>query len=76
MEHCLEDVVNKLVVIRTPCGKVQGKLVDYEFGAALIIEQADSTKCIVKNWIAIYYIDAVDKLHGFYKTLGIRTRPS
>jgi hypothetical protein len=76
MEHCLENVVNKLVVIRTPCGNVQGRLVDYELGAVLVVEQGDTTKCVVKDWIAIYCIDAVDKLHGFYKTLGVRTRPS
>jgi len=67
MEHCLEDVVNKLVVVRTPCGIVQGRLVDYELGAALIVEQGDTTKCLVKDWHTIYIIDAVTSLRALYK---------
>jgi len=74
-EHCLEEVVNKLVVIKTPCGIVQGKLVDYELGAVLIVEQANTTRCVVKDWIAIYIIDVGDKLRAFYKHMGIPTKP-
>jgi hypothetical protein len=69
MEHCLEDVVNKLVVVRTDCCKVQGKLVDYELGAVLVVEQGDTTKCLVKDWIVIYIIDNAQRLRAFYRHL-------
>jgi hypothetical protein len=73
-ELCIEDVINKLVVVRTPCGNVQGRLLAHD-GAMLVVEQANTDKCIVKAWIAIYCIDAVDKLHGFYKSLGAWKKP-
>ena len=76
MEHCLEEVINKLIVVRTDCINIQGRLVDYELGAVLVVEQADTTKCVVKDWIAIYIIDVGDKLRAFYKHMGIRTKPS
>jgi hypothetical protein len=69
MEHCLEDIVNKLVMVRTPCGNVQGRLLEYELGAVLIVEQGDTTMCLVKDWIAIYIIDNAQRLRAFYRDL-------
>ena len=69
MEHCLEDVVNKNVVVKTDCINIQGRLVDYELGAVLIVEQADTKKCIVKDWVTICIIDDAQRLRAFYRDL-------
>ncbi len=67
MEPCLEDAVNKLVVVRTDCGIVQGRLVDYELGAALIVEQGDTTRCVIKDWYAIIIADVASSLRALYQ---------
>jgi hypothetical protein len=59
--------MNKNVVVRTECINIQGKLIDYEMGAVLIVQREDSEKCIVKDWYAISIKDVVQRLRALYQ---------
>lgn len=66
MESCLEDAVNKNVVVRIDSINVHGRLVDYELGAVIVLEQGNG-RCIVKDWYAIIIEDLAQSLRASYQ---------
>jgi hypothetical protein len=66
MEHCLEGCVNKNVVVRMGNVSVQGRLVDYELGAVIVLEKPEG-QCIVKDWTTIVIEDVAQHLRALYR---------